>query len=334
MVKRFLIVISLLTSLGGYSAEGSIVSEEFRLKSKADYIIISNAPAIGVPGNKTRIKGVGKTKDGDFIKGASVGILGKEYPLVTDDEGKFEIIVNSTDTAIYYYHRDYQEILINEIDFQGGHEIVLEIFPKSNKKLEKSVPVVAYKPVIYVYAKERLDVDLKLEPKGKLTFTYPKYENGWSFKTGNSGSIQINDKTYPYLFWEGEIALALKQRQGDVTKGFLVQTDSIISFFENQLTAAGLNDRERADFITFWGPRLQTSPFVMIQFLVDDEYADQVASIAMSPNPESMRRIFMVYTPFLSKPKIKLEPQTFKPFKRKDFTVIEWGGSKINPVAL
>ncbi|MBU3158534.1 hypothetical protein KPL37_01950 [Clostridium frigoris] len=56
------------------------------------------------------------------------------------------------------------------------------------------------------------------------------------------------------------------------------------------------------------------------------EYAS-LAKLNITPKPDSMLRIMMVFKP-LSK-SIDVKKQELKPFIRKGFTVVEWGGTEI-----
>ena len=61
------------------------------------------------------------------------------------------------------------------------------------------------KPVIYLYPKETMDISVQLNIKNsKFTTIYHKFngKNTWNVKAKPNGDILINNKTYPYLFWE------------------------------------------------------------------------------------------------------------------------------------
>ena len=90
----------------------------------------------------------------------------------------------------------------------------------------------------------------------------------------------------------------------------------------------GLNTKEQTDFITFWGPKMVTQPQVFIQFWIDEDY-DEVATLEIIPRPVSSKRIYIVYAPIEDDMLIQYEEQSFTPFTRKGFTVIEWGGSAL-----
>ncbi len=57
-----------------------------------------------------------------------------------------------------------------------------------------------------------------------------------------------------------------------------------------------------------------------------DAYTNSV-KLNINPAPDSLLHIFMAYVPF--EDAVNIEPQQLNTFERKDFTVVEWGGSKI-----
>ena len=87
----------------------------------------------------------------------------------------------------------------------------------------------------------------------------------------------------------------------------------------------GLTPREYNEFIVYWFPKMQNNKYNLIHF-ADKTYTD-TAPLKITPKPDSILRVFMVYKP-LNKP-ISIKKQKIKPFKRKWFTVIEWGGSEL-----
>ena len=59
------------------------------------------------------------------------------------------------------------------------------------------------------------------------------------------------------------------------------------------------------------------------QLLIRPFGRDQ-AKLVITPKPDSLLRVFMVYKPLQQK--ITVPEQELKPFTRKGFTVVEWGG--------
>ena len=69
--------------------------------------------------------------------------------------------------------------------------------------------------------------------------------------------------------------------------------------------------------------------YIIAQFLIDDQYHQLIAEIVIDPNPDAMRRIFLLYKGFEELPTLDVHPQLLKPFSRQGFTLIEWGGSDL-----
>jgi hypothetical protein len=181
------------------------------------------------------------------------------------------------------------------------------------------------KPVIYLYAPQKDTISIKLHYKGNFTATYPEYKNGWKVIADSLGNLKDPDtqKKYYCLFWEGDNPF--QPFLPDLSKGFVIRGDSTALFLETTLKKLGLNDREANEFIIFWLPKMKNNPYNFISF-IGKEY-EELAPLEITPIPTSILRVYMVYKP-LNK-KIEVSPQDFPTFRRKGFTVIEWGGSEI-----
>lgn len=88
------------------------------------------------------------------------------------------------------------------------------------------------KPVIYLYPTSQQNVSVKLAYKGKITFTYPEYNDGWKVKAESDGTlINISDnKEYSYLYWEG-----VSDNKWDMSKGFVVNGKDTGKFLQEKL---------------------------------------------------------------------------------------------------
>ncbi len=181
---------------------------------------------------------------------------------------------------------------------------------------------VSKKPVIYLYPKEEEVIDVKLEYKGELTVTYPEYKDGWKVKANPDGTlINLEDnKEYSYLFWEG-----LSDLDYDISEGFVVKNEDTVDFLQEKLEYVGLTPKEYNEFIVYWLPILQENNYNLIYF-AGNEY-DEYAKLNINPKPHSVLRVMMVYKA-LDKP-IEIKEQKLEQFKREGFTVVEWGGTKI-----
>ncbi|MES2555539.1 MAG: hypothetical protein V4604_05270 [Bacteroidota bacterium] len=228
---------------------------------------------------------------------------------------------------------DYQEIITDSITIPPGYltkarvnftPIMREIEPIIIQPIEPII--ISYKPVLYFYSPKDLSVNIKLTPNGTFTYTYPAYENGWKGTVEANGGITINKKHYPYLFWEGKTngvnALV------DYNEGFVVSQENVTAFLEEKLTEMGLNDQERTDFITFWGPRMVGSEKNHVQFLFNEAYND-IATLAVTPKPDHVFRLYLLWTPLPESVNLNPVPQKMIQVKRDGFSVVEWGGSEL-----
>ena len=177
------------------------------------------------------------------------------------------------------------------------------------------------KPVIYLYPEETTAVSVRLDYDGQLTCTYPAYENGWVVTATPDGTLtDAKGQTYNYLYWEGETAA-----EYDLTEGFCVAGADTAAFLEDALTQLGLTRREANEFIVYWLPRMEGNPYNQISFQ-QEAYTDS-AKLTVTPAPDSILRVFMVWKP-LDKP-VDIPAQTLPAFERHGFTLVEWGGAKV-----
>lgn len=179
------------------------------------------------------------------------------------------------------------------------------------------------KPVIYLYPETTTEVNVKLDYAGKLTCTYPKYQNGWNVIAQPDGTLKDvkTGKEYSYLFWEGESKIKY-----DLSKGYVVKGKDTAEFLQEKLAQIGLLPKEYNEFIVYWLPEMEDNPYNLITF--QNEVYTNSAVLTVNPKPDSVLRVFMAYKE-LEKP-IKIEAPKITPFERKGFTVVEWGGTEID----
>ena len=182
----------------------------------------------------------------------------------------------------------------------------------------------AKKPVIYLYPQQVEDVSVSVNFKGDITETIPTYNGGWKVSAAPCGRLtnQADGKQYSYLFWEGRTY----KQDWDMKEGFIVRADGSRQFLECQLRQMGLVAREYNEFVEYWLPVLQQNEYNLIHF-AGREYED-IAALTIEPKPDAILRVFMVFKS-VSKDAHVL-PQHFKPFVRKGFTVVEWGGLQLD----
>ncbi|MBQ2862377.1 MAG: M56 family metallopeptidase [Oscillospiraceae bacterium] len=179
------------------------------------------------------------------------------------------------------------------------------------------------KPVIYLYPEKETKVTVNLEFDGKLTYTYPALNDGWKVIAQPDGTLTnlADNSTHYYLFWEGTA-----NPEWTYEKGFVIKGSETEAFLKETLAKMGLTPREYNDFITYWVPQMQENPYNLISFS-GEEYSE-IAKLKVDPKPDSVLRVHMMWKA-LENP-VDIEPQEIKGFERKGFTLVEWGGTKLD----
>ncbi|MBO4245728.1 MAG: hypothetical protein J5892_03190 [Bacilli bacterium] len=198
------------------------------------------------------------------------------------------------------------------------NSLEVEIFTKEVSKTQCD-PNVAYKPIIYIYPQEDLDLTVKLGNKNDLLYTYPKYNNGWNIHVSKDGNIyDYNTKrNYYALYWEGKDNYKL-----DMSKGFVVKGSDTVKFLEEKLSILGLNDYEINEFIIYWIDKLENNNYNFISFRNQSD----MMPLSLSKTPDTLIRVMMDYKPLDNY--INVEEQILTKVNRTGFTVVEWGGTK------
>lgn len=179
------------------------------------------------------------------------------------------------------------------------------------------------KPVVNLYAEAGTLVNVTLDYAGELTCTYPAYENGWQVIAHPDGTLTDPETghEYSYLFWEG-----VDDVDYDLSRGFVVPGEDTADFLRETLAYLGLTAREYNEFIVYWLPQMEGSAYNLITFQTD-AYTEN-ARLTIDPQPDSLLRVFMVWKPL--EEYVAVEPQALEGgFQREGFTVVEWGGRKV-----
>lgn len=179
--------------------------------------------------------------------------------------------------------------------------------------------VPAAKPVIYLYPEKEQQVSVKMELNGRFMCTYPEYKDGWDVTAKPDGTIIADGKEYSYLFWDASL-----NAKWDFSTGFVVKGSDTADFLREKLSYMGLTPKEYNEFIVYWLPQMEKNPYNLISF--QTEAYENAAKLHISPEPDSILRIFMAYKP-LDK-YTEVEEQKLDTFERKGFTVVEWGGGQ------
>ena len=173
------------------------------------------------------------------------------------------------------------------------------------------------KPVIYLYPQKTEQVSVKVG--ASITKSEPVYGDGWNVTASLDGSILYSSTKYPYLYWEGKGLGAYPE----ITQGFVVAQKDIKATLLSQLAQLGLNQKESADFMAFWLPKMPSTPYVRLTWF-GTQQMNTLAPLTISPKPDTMIRIFLDFAG-LNQP-INIAPEKLSSVPRKGFTVVEWGG--------
>jgi hypothetical protein len=191
---------------------------------------------------------------------------------------------------------------------------------------DSTIVVVVCKPVIYLYPAEETPVQIKLDVKGKLGFTWPIYGDEWTVLAYPNGKIQDEGTMYNYLFWDGKMqANKLNYNQA---KGSVVQKSKLVDFLSTALNKLGFTSSEEQDFLTYWVPKMMENEFNYVHFLINDDY-EQIAGVNVNPKPDNMLRVYMIWHGTKDEKSVNCTSQEFKSIKRDGFTYVEWGGSEM-----
>ena len=193
------------------------------------------------------------------------------------------------------------------------------------------------KPVIYLYPEQTMDVDVQILYRGDLTVLYPAGDLrkdvacadgerdvvSWQVTARTDGTVidHANGREYSYLFWEGDP----DEVEFDFSKGFCVAGEDTAEFLQEILPQIGLTPREYNEFIVYWLPLMQDNPYNIISF--QTEVYEDLAQLKVEPQPDNVLRVFMAVKP--SNQYVEMDPQSFEPFVRDGFTVVEWGGTSV-----
>lgn len=189
---------------------------------------------------------------------------------------------------------------------------------------EKCDPNISYKPIIYIYPDKEMDLTIKLKNDKLLTHTYPKYSGSWNIHVDTDGNIYDykTNRNYYALYWE-----AFDNSEINMNEGFIVEGKDTVKFLEEKLKYLGLNDREINEFIIYWIDKLENNKYNYIRFRCTEE-VNNYMPLEFSKNPDTLIRIIMDYKPLNEK--INVKKQKLESTMRNGFTIVEWGGRKLN----
>jgi len=182
----------------------------------------------------------------------------------------------------------------------------------------------SYKPIIYLYPSQDMEVSVKLGYNENITVSYPKYVSGWNVLAKTDGTLTdlTTDRNLYALYYESKNIVSFKEQD----EGFVVKGEDSAKFLEEKLAVLGLNEREAEEFIIYWLPKLESNKYNYIRFATDEEINNNMP-LEISPKPDTIIRVLMTFKG-LENP-IDVEEQKLVTPERRGFTVVEWGGTEI-----
>jgi hypothetical protein len=223
----------------------------------------------------------------------------------------------------FYLNSNYLEVFSPALQIPSRNEYTYAVYLL---RRAPQAPVMTFKPVIYLYPQEETEIEVNVEiHDGKHPFYYPAYTENWNCIASPNGDLTINGEQYRYLFWEAQQEDHLNEIE--VNEGFVVEGKGAIAFLESHLNTFGFTAAERADFITFWGPKMAANEHNLVRFEWN-ETCDKFADLNISPQPDNIYR-FYIFTSALEAD-YDIQPQIIPTMNRDGFTVLEWGGQISN----
>lgn len=179
------------------------------------------------------------------------------------------------------------------------------------------------KPILYLYPTEDTALTVTLGHPENVTCVYPAYEGGWDVLAHPDGTMEDlkTGRSLYALYWEGKNYPCCGE-----TDGFVVRGEDSAAFLEEKLAVLGLTEREAEEFIIYWLPRLEASPYNFIRFAPQAEL-EEYMPLGFTVHPDTVIRVLMEYAP-LDVP-ISVEPQDLTTPTRTGFAAVEWGGMEI-----
>lgn len=174
-------------------------------------------------------------------------------------------------------------------------------------------------PNIYLYPETTLNisVDLEFPSGGKIVHSEPQYNDGWDVTVTPDGLI---DGRYDYLFYEVSMTAPFS-----TSDGWLLDGANISNEFKFILANLGYYDNEIDDFLEYWLPRLNNSPW----YAVFPQNVESMITVTIDPRPDEFLRSIFVIVP-VTEPMALTEPPMPDAIRRHKFSAVEWGAILLN----
>jgi len=188
---------------------------------------------------------------------------------------------------------------------------------KPDDDCDEQDSTMVYKPNIYIYPNEKiqLDVKLKFPQGGRVVTSIPKYSNGWNISVDTNGLI---NNTYKYLFYESSQPNIWQKKDG-----WVIPASRLESFFRKNMKEYGFEGDEIKDFIDYWIPKFKDYDFYLI-YPETKNIISKVIKLNMSKQPDNLLRLFYVVKGSNHSNIELIEPKIEK-FQREGYYITEWG---------
>jgi hypothetical protein len=176
-------------------------------------------------------------------------------------------------------------------------------------------------PILYAYADP--PTPIQITPRDPLSFdhTIPHGPDGWQGIAQPDGSVIVDGRRWPELFWEGKSVWFGLPAQADV-----IAEEDIAEYLGLALTAQGIEGRELDGFLEAWLPDLQGQGPMRIGFH-SQANIEALAPLDITPQPDTLIRVLMDAVPADAAPNWDgTAPEFDAPPPREGLVVIEWGG--------
>ncbi|MCK5177464.1 MAG: hypothetical protein KAQ92_07080, partial [Candidatus Aenigmarchaeota archaeon] len=138
------------------------------------------------------------------------------------------------------------------------------------------------KPAVYLYPKEKSEIEVSIIVNGFITKAEPDYLLGWKVTAEPSGLI---DNEFDYLFYEAQLNnLELPE------EGWIVKYSNLENWFDQNLLLLGLNQKESLQFKEYWLKELDESNYYEIKVL-NKSFLDENMNLIITPEPETTIRL-------------------------------------------
>lgn len=230
-------------------------------------------------------------------------------------------------TFSFFVNAHFKEIRFAP-ELKGGHQLEAGMnFETMVTEVNSEPRIMLEKPVIYLYSEKNREFSLKINTATEIQFSYPAYQAEWKGTSTPEGTIRINGSDYPYLFWDAQLPtekLHLNWHHSEQMPG-----EQTIPYLSARLDYLGFNPKEKADFITYWGPRMQQLKYLQVIW-IQNEAINGIASLDVSPE-YTQNRVYIVFREIneLMEETLEVKPTRLKPVSRTKNYLIEWGGMEL-----